>query len=147
MTDKKPYISIVSPVYQSEGIVDELVKRITEEVTRITEDFEIVLVEDGSSDQSWKKIEKNCKTDIRVKGIKLSRNFGQHYAISAGLKESQGDHIVVMDCDLQDNPKYIAEMYEKSKEGYDIVYTFKKFRKHGVIKELFARYFYNFYRG
>ena len=142
MTDKKPYISIVSPVYQSEGIVDELVKRITEEVTRITEEFEIVLVEDGSSDQSWKKIEKNCKADKRVKGIKLSRNFGQHYAITAGLMESQGDHIVVMDCDLQDNPKYIAEMYEKSKEGYDIVYTFKKFRNHGVIKNLFAGCFH-----
>ena len=60
MTDKKPYISIVSPVYQAEKIVDELVKRITEEVTSITEEFEIVLVEDGSSDQSWEKIVKNC---------------------------------------------------------------------------------------
>jgi dolichol-phosphate mannosyltransferase len=142
MTDEKPYLSIVSPVYQAEGILDELVKRITEEVTRITEEFEIVLVEDGSSDQSWKKIEKNCKADKRVKGIKLSRNFGQHYAITAGLQESNGDYVVVMDCDLQDNPKYIIDLINKSKEGFDIVHTVKDVRNHGVIKNLFAGCFH-----
>ncbi len=138
MTGERPYISIVSPVYQAEGNVDELVKRITEEVTSITEEFEIILVEDGSIDQSWKKIVKNCKADQRVKGIKLSRNFGQHYAITAGLNESTGEYVIVMDCDLQDNPKYILDLVNKSKEGYDIVYTIKNVRKHGVIKNLLA---------
>jgi len=145
MTDKKPYISIVSPVYQAEEIVDELVKRITEEVTSITEEFEIVLVEDGSSDQSWEKIVKNCKADKRVKGIKLSRNFGQHYAITAGIQESNGDYVVVMDCDLQDNPKYIIDLINKSKEGFDIVYTVKDVRKHGVIKNILGRFFHKIF--
>jgi polyisoprenyl-phosphate glycosyltransferase len=145
MTDENPYISIVSPVYQAEGIVDELVKRIREEVTRITEDYEIVLVEDGSPDQSWEKIEENCKADKRVKGSKLSRNFGQHYALSAGLKESSGEYVVVMDCDLQDNPKYIPTLVDKAKEGFDIVYTVKKIRKHGVIKNLFASFFHKIF--
>jgi len=138
MTDQNPYISIVSPVYQAEEIVDELVKRIKEEISRITDNYEIVLAEDGSTDQSWQKIKENCESDKRIKGIKLSRNFGQHYAITAGLKESRGDYVVVMDCDLQDNPKYILDLVNKSKKGFDIVYTVKKVRKHGVIKDVFS---------
>ena len=143
MIDRNPYISIVSPVYQAEGIVDELVKRITEDASKITQDFEIILVEDGSPDQSWEEIVRNCETDKRVKGIKLSRNFGQHYAISAGLKESKGDYVVVMDCDLQDNPKYIYDLLNKSKEGFDIIYTIHKDRKHGKFKTFFASLFHH----
>ena len=147
MIDKKPYISIVSPVYHAEGIVDELIKRIIDEVTRITENFEIILVDDGSSDQSWNKIETNCLLDKRVKGIKLTRNFGQHYAITAGLKESRGDYVVVMDCDLQDNPKYIIELLNKSKEGYDIVLSIHSIRRHGKLKKFVSaiyHYLFNF---
>ena len=145
MTNKNPYISIVSPVYMAEGIVDELVKRIKEEVSRITDNYEIVLVEDGSPDQSWQKIEGNCKVDKRVKGIKLSRNFGQHHAISAGLSESNGEYVIVMDCDLQDNPKYITDLLSKSKEGYDIVFTIHKVRKHGKLKNFFSGVFHKFF--
>jgi len=135
-------ISVVSPVYQAEEIVDELVKRIKKEITKITDTYEIILVEDGSLDKSWQKIKENCKADKRVKGIKLSRNFGQHYAISAGLKESSGDYVIVMDCDLQDNPKYIPDLLSKSKEGYDIVFTIHKERKHGKLKNFFSGLFY-----
>ena len=73
-----------------------------------------------------------------VVGIKLSRNFGQHFAITAGVKESRGDYIIVIDYDLQDNPKYIKDLLDKSKKGYDIVYTVKTFRSHNVIKNIFA---------
>ena len=145
MTDQNPYISIVSPVYLAEEIVDELVRRLIEEISKITDNFEIILVEDGGPDQSWQKIEENCKIDERVKGIKLSRNFGQHYAISAGLRESSGDYVVVMDCDLQDNPKYIPELLRKSKEGYDIVYTMQRIRKHGKLKNAFAGLFHKLF--
>jgi glycosyltransferase involved in cell wall biosynthesis len=79
------YISIVSPVYKAEKIVSELVSRIISSVEKITPDFEIILVEDGGPDNSWGEIERVCLSDKRVKGIKLSRNFGQHYAITAGL--------------------------------------------------------------
>ena len=137
-----PYLSIVSPVYQAEEIVDELVKRIVTVVAKITDDFEIILVEDGSQDQSWERIKTNCEVDARIKGIKLSRNFGQHYAISAGLEQSAGDYVVVMDCDLQDNPEYIPSLIEKSLAGFDIVFTTHEVRKHGKIKNLFAQLFH-----
>jgi dolichol-phosphate mannosyltransferase len=138
----KPHLSIVSPVYRAEKIVDELVKRIIEEVSKITPNFEVVLVEDGSPDSSWEKIEENCQKDMRVKGIKLSRNFGQHYAITAGLEYAKGDFVVVMDCDLQDNPKYINDLYQKALKGFDIVYTHKEQRKHGFFKNKIARFYF-----
>jgi glycosyltransferase involved in cell wall biosynthesis len=139
---KKPLLSIVSPVYQAEKIVDELVKRIAEEVTKITTNFEIILVEDGSPDNSWEKIAENCAKYPFVKGIKLSRNFGQHYAITAALHHAQGEYVVLMDCDLQDNPKYIADLYAKAQEGYDIVYTKKEQRKHSFFKNVTAKIFF-----
>lgn len=138
-------LSIVSPVFQAENIVDELVFRIVHEVQAITPSYEVILVEDGSDDGSWNKIEMNCKKNSNVKGIKLSRNFGQHYAISAGLQYASGQWVVVMDCDLQDNPKYIKTLYEKALEGYDIVYTTKASRNHSFVKDLIARvYFFIF---
>ena len=140
--NNRVYLSIVSPVYLAEGIVDELIKRISEEMLKITENYEIILVEDGSSDKSWQKIEENCKKNKKVKGIKLSRNFGQHYAITAGLQKSKGDYVVVMDCDLQDNPKYISDLLNKSKEGYDIIFTKKKNRKHSIVKNIFGLAFH-----
>ncbi len=138
----QPLISIVSPVYKAELIVHELVKRIVEETSKITPDFEIVLVEDGGPDNSWDRIAEEAAADVRVKGIKLSRNFGQQYAITAGLNCAKGDYVVVMDCDLQDNPKYIVDLYAKALEGNDIVYTKKNERKHGAIKNLLAGFFF-----
>ncbi|MBM3145495.1 MAG: glycosyltransferase family 2 protein [Chloroflexi bacterium] len=142
---KSPHISVVSPVYQSEATVDELVARIAESVSGITADYEIILVDDGSVDASWQKIADNCKSDPHVRGIKFSRNFGQHYAILAGLAASKGDFAIVLDCDLQDDPRYIADLLEKSAEGYDIVYTVKKRREHGVAQNLFANLFHRIY--
>lgn len=137
----EPLLSIVSPVYRAEEIVAELVRRITEEASRITPDFEIVLVDDGSPDRAWSRIEEACAADPRVKGIQLSRNFGQHYAITAGLDHARGRWVVVMDCDLQDDPKYIPELYAKALEGYEIVYTVKENREHGWVQNLGARLF------
>jgi polyisoprenyl-phosphate glycosyltransferase len=139
---RKILISIVSPVYQSEKIVDELTSRIISSVSSITQDFEIIFIEDGSRDNSWEKIEENCRKDRRIKGLKLSRNFGQHNAITAGLEASRGEYVVVMDCDLQDNPKYILPLYEKIKQGFDIVYTHKRERKHSFLKNFSARLFF-----
>lgn len=140
-----PLISIVSPVYRAEKIVSELVRRIEEEVVKFTPNYEIILVEDGSPDNSWKAIENACMANTKVKGVKLSRNFGQHYAITAGLAKSSGDYVVVMDCDLQDNPKYIADLYEKAQMGYEIVYTIKKERKHSFFKNITASLYFKVY--
>ncbi|MDR1738084.1 MAG: glycosyltransferase family 2 protein, partial [Candidatus Symbiothrix sp.] len=113
------HISIVSPVYRAEKIVPELVKQIIENVEKITPDFEIILVNDASPDNSWAAIAAECRKDRRVKGINLSRNFGQHYAITAGLTYARGEWVVVMDCDLQDRPDEIPNLYKKAMEGYD----------------------------
>lgn len=136
-----PLISVVSPVYRAEKIVPELVRRISEEVSKITPNFEILLVEDGSPDNSWAAIETACKTDNKVKGIKLSRNFGQHHAITAGIELARGEYVVVMDCDLQDDPIYIAKLYEQAQAGFDIIYTRKAERKHSFWKNITAGIF------
>lgn len=142
MPSDTQFISIVSPVYKAEKILPELIRRISQEVLKITEKFEIILVEDGSPDLSWEVIEKLSINDTRIKGVKLSRNFGQQYAISAGLSYAQGDWVIVMDCDLQDNPKYIGDLYEKACEGFEIVYTSKLKRSHNFLKNFFAHTFF-----
>lgn len=137
----KPLISIVSPVYGAELTIDELIRQLLVVLEPITADYEIVLVDDCGPDRSWDRILENCAKNPKVKGIRLSRNFGQHFAITAGIDHASGDYVVVMDCDLQDDPKYIAEMYGKVKEGYDIVYTMKAERKHSFVKNITARLF------
>jgi glycosyltransferase involved in cell wall biosynthesis len=136
-----PLISVVSPVYRAAGIVDEFVRQLTAALEPITPDFEIVLVEDGSNDGTWPRIAAACAADTRVKGIKLSRNFGQHHAITAGLEHARGTRVVVMDCDLQDDPEFIPDLYAKASEGYDIVLTAQRERAQGVVKRAFARMF------
>ncbi len=139
---KKVKLSVVSPVYRAEGIIRELVSRIMESAEKITTDVEIILVEDGSPDGSWKEIVAAADSDNRVKGISLSRNFGQHFAITAGLAHATGDYVVMMDCDLQDDPKFIPDLFRKTAEGYDIVYARKSSRSHGFFKNMFAAFFY-----
>ena len=121
--DNAVYISIVSPIYRGEKMVAELVRRNVESVSTITDNYEIILVNDASPDNSWDEIVKQCEQNPKVKGINLSRNFGQHYAITAGLHYAKGDWVVVMDCDLQDRPEEIPYLYHKAMEGYDIVYA------------------------
>ena len=138
-------ISIVSPVYNAEKIVDELVKRIVDSVSKITDDFEIILVEDGSPDNSWQKIVENCSIDKRVKGIRLSRNFGQHYAITAGTDNATGDWVVVIDCDLQDRPEEIKKLYQSAiAQNYDAVIAKRIDRNDGFIKKSLSYIFYKF---
>jgi glycosyltransferase involved in cell wall biosynthesis len=139
---KKPLISIVSPVYLAENLVDPLVQEISNHISIITEDYEILLIEDGSPDNSWEKIKTASEKDSKIKGLKLSRNFGQHYAITAGLAHSSGDYVIVLDCDLQHHPRYFPKLYEKALEGYDIVYAKKEKRVHKVWKNIATRIFY-----
>lgn len=134
-------LSIVSPVYKAEKIIPLLVDRIEKSVGKITADYEIILVEDGSPDDSWNIIEAIAKNNSKVKGIKLSRNFGQHPAIMAGLSKAKGDWIVVMDCDLQDQPEEIEKLYNKALEGYDIVLAKRKSRQDGFLKRMTSKLF------
>ncbi len=117
----KVELSIISPVYRAESIVYSLVDRIDQAVRSLDIQYEIILVEDGSPDCSWEAIEKMAAHYSCLKGIKLSRNFGQHVAITAGLQNSNGNWIVVMDCDLQDDPSFIPSLLEKAQTGFDVV--------------------------
>ena len=123
MSMNNPHISIISPEYRGEKMVAMLVERVTASVSAITDNYEIILVNDASPDNTWVEIEKACAADKHVKGLNLSRNFGQHYAITAGLSYATGDWSVVMDCDLQDRSEEIPNLYKKAQEGYDIVFA------------------------
>lgn len=134
-------ISVVSPVYKAEGIVHELVSRVRAELTKITNDFEIILVNDGSPDNSWEEIKVEAKNDSRVRAVNLSRNFGQHQALLCALELSKGTYVIAMDCDLQNNPKYIGTLYSEIQKGYDLVYTSNKRTGHSKRKNLFTLLF------
>jgi len=135
-------ISIVVPVYYGEPTIAELVERCRNTLKKLGLEWEFVLVNDASPDASWSVIESLHKEDLAVRGINFSRNFGQHYAISAGLAHTTGDWVVVMDCDLQDVPEEIEKLYVKAKEGYDVVLAQRKHRKDGFFKRFLSRRFY-----
>jgi glycosyltransferase involved in cell wall biosynthesis len=135
-------ISIVIPVYQAEHCLDELYHRLRGALESISSDFEIVLVEDCSGDNSWQVIERLAAADPRVRGIQFSRNFGQHYGITAGLDHCHGDWVVVMDCDLQDRPEEIPRLYAKAQQGFDIVLALRGARHDPFLKRLTSSVFY-----
>lgn len=138
-------LSIVSPVYMGEKMLEELVRRIHEAVRPLTSDYEIVLVNDCSPDASWKKITEICTKDKQVKGINLSRNFGQPYAITAGLSYAKGDYVAVIDCDLQNKPEDLPAMYRKALEGYDIVSARRVVREDTFLKRMSSAVFHRVY--
>ena len=140
--ENKPHISVVSPIYRAEKIVSELVKLLHENLQKITGNYEIILINDNSPDNSWLAVVNECEKDKRVKGIDLSRNFGQHYAITAGLSYAKGEWVVVMDCDLQDRPDEIPNLYTKAQEGYDSVFAQRIERQDSFFKQLFSKIFY-----
>lgn len=136
-------ISVVSPVYQAAPIVPRLVSEVSSALDELTDSYEIILVDDRSRDDSWNAIKRECSQNSNVKGLRLSRNFGQHSAITAGLGLAKGDWIVVMDCDLQDRPDQISILYHKALEGYDIVFARRRVRMDSRLKRFYSRAFYS----
>ena len=118
-------LSIVIPVYNSENILDDLINQISLEIkkTNLLKDFEIILVNDNSLDNSWNKIKEIANNQNNIIGINLSKNFGQHNALMAGIKNSKGDFLITMDDDLQHPPSYIIDIINKLSEGFDVCYT------------------------
>jgi dolichol-phosphate mannosyltransferase len=108
-------------------------------------DYELLLVDDGSQDNSWDVLIDLKKTYSSIRAYKLSRNFGQHAAVTAGILKSKGNLIVIIDCDLQDDPKYIPLLIDKSHEGYDIVCTLKRNKKYGFWRNLTSNIFFSFF--
>lgn len=138
-------LSVVIPVYGCRAALPELHSRLTQSLTEITDDYEIVLVNDSCPENSWEVIVEICEKDKHVKGIELSRNFGQQNAILAGLNCCCGEWVVVMDCDLQDRPEEISRLYAKAQEGYDVVFARRAERQDSKIKLFWARLFYKIY--
>lgn len=136
-------ISVVIPVYGSDDVLEELYRRIIAVVEKITPAFELILVNDASPDRAWEIIKKLSAADARVRGLNLSRNFGQYPAITAGLQVSRGEWVVVMDCDLQDQPEEIEQMYAKAKEGYFVVVGSRQKRHDSFVRSFVSRAFYS----
>lgn len=131
-----PHISVVIPVYGCRGALHELYERLVKTLESINPAFEIIMVNDACPQDSWDILKELAEEDCRVKAINLSRNFGQLKAVLAGLDYVQGDWIVVMDCDLQDQPEEIVKLYNKAQEGYDTVFGRRYERKDSLTKRL-----------
>jgi glycosyltransferase involved in cell wall biosynthesis len=137
-----PYFSVVTPVYCCKTSLYELYARIKETLGKINSDFEIIMVNDSSPDGAWDIIVELAKKDRRVKGLNLSKNFGQHCAITAGLDICKGEWVILIDCDLQDRPEEIIKLYNKALEGYDYVQGRRERRKDKLFKRFFSWAFY-----
>ncbi|MCC3155070.1 glycosyltransferase family 2 protein [Hymenobacter sp. BT770] len=135
-------LSVVSPVYWADATVGELVKRLIAALEPISPQFEIVLVDDRSPDDSWVRIQEQTTRDPRVRGLRLSRNFGQHCAITAGLDHCRGEWVVVMDCDLQDRPEEIPALFAAAQRGYDLVLARRTNRQDSWGQKLLSKLFY-----
>lgn len=144
------FFSIVIPIYNEEENIPELYRRLTAVMEKLCGNkenpengFEIIMVNDGSTDRSWHIIKELHEKDSRVKGISFSRNFGHHVAITAGLDHAKGNAIILMDGDLQDPPEEIPKLYAKFIEGYDLVYGIREKNKETFFKKLASSLFWH----
>lgn len=135
-------LSIVVPVYNNAGTLQELASRVSAALVPRAPNYELILVDDGSRDASWTVIRTIAAANPRVRGIRLSRNFGQHPAISAGFSAARGERVVLMDADLEDRPETLPFLIDKLDEGADIVYTtFSTNARQRLTSRLFHAFF------
>jgi polyisoprenyl-phosphate glycosyltransferase len=135
-------LSVVIPVYGCESCLRELHRRLRAATAGITAEAEIVFVDDRSADGAWATLREIAHEDAGVQAIRLSRNFGQHAAITAGLEHARGRWVAVMDCDLQDPPEVIPHLYAKALEGYDVVLSRRTKRRQHWLRRLAAHGYY-----
>jgi polyisoprenyl-phosphate glycosyltransferase len=139
VTAREVALSVVVPVYGCAGCLPVLHERLTRSVTEVTSRYELVFVDDRSVDGGWNKLLELARDDPHVRAFRLSRNFGQHAAITAGLTQARGRWAVVMDCDLQEAPEDIPRMWAAAGEGYDVVRTIRVGRRHPPLKRWASR--------
>jgi dolichol-phosphate mannosyltransferase len=138
-----PTVSVVVPIYKSEQTIQELCERVLATLKAKKLNGQIILVNDGSPDQSWSLIRKLSSTNKSVIGLNLARNFGQHNAILAGLNAASGDWVVVMDADLQDHPEAIGDLFDKAtSEGFDAAIAKRVGQANGAVNALTSKLFY-----
>lgn len=138
-------ISVVVPEYKGASMLGLLLERLDKALSPISENYEVILVNDCSPDNVWAEIKRYAAKDKRVVGLNLSKNYGEHYAISAGLKYAKGEWVVVMDCDLQNRPEDIPALYAKAQEGWDIVHARRVHKQFGFWKKLSSKVFHSVY--
>jgi len=136
------HISIVVPIYNSAAFMNNLLEAIDAEKQKNEWDLELILVEDGSRDNSFEKIEELAKKYSYIKGIKLSKNFGHQIAVKTGLSQCTGDYIAIIDDDLQDPPSLLPMFFSYLDKGYDVAYGIRKKRKESLIKRISYNSFY-----
>jgi dolichol-phosphate mannosyltransferase len=136
--------SVVVPIFNEEEVLSPFYERLKNVMNSLNEDYEIIFVNDGSTDHSMEELQKLSQSDPNVKIIEFSRNFGHQIAITAGLDHTNGQAIIIMDGDLQHPPEVIPKLIQKWKEGYEVVYTVKKETKDaGFFKNISASVFYS----
>ena len=140
-------LSVIIPIYNEEKILAELYDRLSLSCNSITNDFELIFVNDGSKDNSLFGLIELSKKYSNAHFINLSRNFGHQIAVSAGLDASIGERVVIIDGDLQDPPELIPELYKKMDEGFEVVYARRRSRKgESIFKKATAKFFYKILR-
>ncbi len=134
--------SIIIPVYQSMSTLETLVKRIAEAMNNSQINFELILVDDGSQDNSFKEIKRLASIYPFIRGFKLSRNFGHQKAVTIGLRESKGKFVAIIDDDLQDPPEFLPRFFQTLYDGADVVYGIRRKRKESIFKRVLYAAFY-----
>jgi glycosyltransferase involved in cell wall biosynthesis len=132
-------LSVVTPVYNGEASVGELCRRLSEVLPRVATQHEIILVNDGSQDQSWEVISELSSHTPAVRGLNLMRNYGQHNALLCGIRAAKYELTVTMDDDLQHPPEEIPRLLARLQEGFDVVYAAPKAEQHGFLRALASR--------
>lgn len=145
VTRRSQSLSLVCPVYNNESSLRPLYSRSAETISNLGLKLELVFIDDGSTDDSWKIIQELCKTDNRVRGYRFARNFGQQTAIRAGLERTTGDFVVVMDADLQDRPEHIELLFSEILASECIVVAKSIPKKHRSIRRLASKVFYRLF--
>jgi len=139
------HISVIISIYRCEDSILELYERLGKALTEISPEYEIIFVNDASPENDWELIQDICKKDKKVKALNFSRNFGQHYAIAAGLSHAAGEWVVVMDGDLEDTPEDITKLYNQAQTGYDIVYADYKENIKPILIRNFSRLYHKLF--
>ena len=135
------HINVIVPLYnEDEEIVKNITNKLEFNLNKITDDWKIILIDDGSENDCWNSILKFTKNNNKLSAIKLSKNFGQHCAIKAGIDNTDSKFTIVIDGDMQDDPKYIQELYGNIIKGYDVVYC-ERYERKIYFKIFFQRYF------
>lgn len=141
-----PDLSVIIPVFNEQATLPELYRRLTAILVRHAPEYEVIFVNDGSTDDTWNVVSEWHLIDSRVTAIDLSRNFGHQAAIAAGLRYARGRMVVCMDGDLQDPPELIPELIARFEEGWDVVYAVRTQRKETLLKRTAYRAFYRILR-